>query len=386
MTDQEQARALNRRRADEVPYVNALRGFAALWVVLGHCRVMTGQTVTLLPNARPAVDLFMIISGFLMMHVSSRVAHGEGPRGWPSFYIRRYFRLAPVYYLALGLVFVFWGAHRAGFSYFRSLQPTTWAGSIDYDRVVFDLPNLITHVTFLFGFSPEYSFSTFLPDWSLAVEAQFYALFPLVFWAAAARRWWLLPLAGLTAIAATIAYNRLVAHQGWPAFRESSLLLFHLQMFIVGVLVYVARRPGVRIVVLLAAALLLAGSYRRPDVEALLVVGLTVSLAAVWIASPVKLVDSWSRLRVVSFASDTSYPAYLLHGFMLTLVGAPVMRWMTSTGFNRWGSAIIVTTIVLLLTYALSALIHTYVEAPGNAAGRSLSRQVPRQQAARITE
>ncbi|CAH2786711.1 MAG: Acyltransferase 3 [uncultured Caballeronia sp.] len=42
------------------------------------------------------------------------------------------------------------------------------------------MSNVVTHLTYTFGMFPRYAFNTPLPDWSIGLEMQFYAVFPLL--------------------------------------------------------------------------------------------------------------------------------------------------------------------------------------------------------------
>src|SRR5438045_538898 len=85
-------------------FLDGLRGGAALWVLLYHCVVWGSWNSLRLPDSKIAVDVFMVLSGFLMVHLSLERADRE-PIGTAStavrFWIRRFFRIAPLYYLVV---------------------------------------------------------------------------------------------------------------------------------------------------------------------------------------------------------------------------------------------------------------------------------------------
>src|SRR5262249_15208542 len=90
---------------------------------------------------------------------------------------------------------------------------------------------------YLFGLSPKYAFSTMLPDWSLSLEMQFYAVFPVL--ALAMRRFgWLVTCIALTGVSVvgSWAIGRSVV------FPEPSLLIFKLPVFMAGITLYVSSR------------------------------------------------------------------------------------------------------------------------------------------------
>ena len=116
----------------------------------------------------------MMISGFLMAHnclARSEREPWEAWSTWRTFWVRRYFRIAPAYYLLLLIALAIGpmlGSYRAaiGEPFPQTLTPA--ARYLDAS-----LSNVWYHVTFLFGTLPDHAFRTPLPDWSIGLEMQF---------------------------------------------------------------------------------------------------------------------------------------------------------------------------------------------------------------------
>jgi peptidoglycan/LPS O-acetylase OafA/YrhL len=162
-----------------IPELDGLRGVAILLVVLWHyvfvfARVPRGSlvahAVSLLRLAWSGVDLFLVLSGFLIggILIDSRRA----PNYFTTFYIRRFFRIVPLYAVVCAL---YWAC--------AILGAASWRGGAG--RALFANP------------PPWYAFALFVQNivmakrgsfeplalgitWSLAVEEQFYLTFPLV--------------------------------------------------------------------------------------------------------------------------------------------------------------------------------------------------------------
>ncbi len=145
-----------------MPQLDALRAFAALAVVVQH--FAHGQAITsILSFGFGGVRLFYVLSGFLITAILLRckeyIDQGESSLGWMArqFYARRFLRIFPVYYLVLLVVFILnappvreslaW--HFFYLSNFFFASQGSWEGS-----------GAITHF------------------WSLAVEEQFYLVWP----------------------------------------------------------------------------------------------------------------------------------------------------------------------------------------------------------------
>jgi peptidoglycan/LPS O-acetylase OafA/YrhL len=168
---------------DEVGHIagiDGLRGIAVLWVALFHFTVLRpGDAATHLALAMPGgalaahgylgVDLFFLISGFLlsMPWFRHHVQGMERPSA-PRFYARRFWRIAPAYYVQLAVLFLVVLPLLHGATFWRS------------DLWVY-LYNLGVHALFLHNTTPLSSGSMQVNGalWTLAVEAQFYAILPL---------------------------------------------------------------------------------------------------------------------------------------------------------------------------------------------------------------
>lgn len=144
-------------------FIDSLRGLAALNVVLFHLLLMPTPHLELsewfkiqVMKGGSGVNLFFIISAFtLAMSWNNRSSESHR---LISFYIRRFFRVAPLFYILMIL------------SYFR-------------DSLLFSSPPPIKLVlstfTFTFGLLPKY-YETFVwAGWTLGVEMLFYLVFPL---------------------------------------------------------------------------------------------------------------------------------------------------------------------------------------------------------------
>lgn len=146
--------------------IDALRGIAILSVLIYHW--ITQPFSSMLAELRIynmatlgayGVDLFFVISGFLIGRILLKLEKGLS---LISFYLKRIFRIWPLYYLLLGTVYVVGG----GLKVF---------GEIPY----------WSYFLFIFNFWESFvglKFSpAFLTLWSLALEEQFYLAGPLIF-------------------------------------------------------------------------------------------------------------------------------------------------------------------------------------------------------------
>ncbi|WP_375771353.1 acyltransferase [Archangium gephyra] len=143
--------------SERFPGLDALRVFAILGVV-GRHYPHTGAPAWFAEPTRfgwVGVDLFFVLSGFLIgRQLLEPVARGELPR-WGTFYLRRVFRILPSYWVVLAVY---------------ALAP--WAGSNDA------MAPLWRFLTFTQNFVS--GSGAFGHAWSLCVEEQFYLVLPLL--------------------------------------------------------------------------------------------------------------------------------------------------------------------------------------------------------------
>lgn len=146
--------------------IDGLRGIAALGVAFYHIHPYGTFWM------RTFVDLFFVISGFVITGILLRLDAWD----WPNlrnFWMRRILRIWPVYYLTLAGVLLLWFAW--SIKHGQALRPFTgfWESTVFLHYIVGDYSTLPKGVNYLWWFGHS---------WSLAVEEQFYLLWPVVLW------------------------------------------------------------------------------------------------------------------------------------------------------------------------------------------------------------
>jgi peptidoglycan/LPS O-acetylase OafA/YrhL len=361
--------------ANRLACLDGFRGLAAVWVMLAHCGIWGGANVLHLPSPKLAVDLFMVLSGFLMMHnYGNLLERGDG--NWRTavmqFYGRRFFRLAPLYYAVLAALFLWGRPMLDGYSTLRELNPEIWRGKVVYDpaRLTLDASNFLWHVSFLFGLSPTGSFSTMLPDWSLSLEMQFYTFFPLLL--LLVRRITLVAVGGVALLLAILS-TRIIGK-----FYEPSLLAFSLHTFIAGMLLSVASRAGGRTEEKIAAAalaMLLSGWNGRLILPLIALLLLCVMSDGTVRGSGIKTVRALFSCRPARFVGDVSFAIYLVHGAVIAVAGSRLLQWSALSAWSKPEQVGLMTLVVAVVTLPLAWLLHVLIEKPGiNLGKRVLSK------------
>jgi peptidoglycan/LPS O-acetylase OafA/YrhL len=329
-----------------IPELDALRGLACLVILVYHLKPH------LVPGGWAAVDLFFILSGFLITSII--LNHANERHFLAHFYARRGLRIWPVYYLTVLLLVVTAPVLP---------RPCDFSG----------LPYLLTYSQnvprYWGGEAPE--FSPYLSHaWSLAVEEQFYLVWPLLVGLAGRRgvvplalamagvsvwarargfHWWLLLARGDgLALGALLAVLR--PDRGRPGRRASGLGMAFggVGLAALGYLVALASDGGLSTV----------GTPRWPALT-LLVVNLLgfaiVGLVLCHLGRPAL----WPlRVRSLVGVGTLSYGLYVYHYVVLSL-SDDIARRLGMGGRPFWREALTIVAIVVL-----ARLSWRYVERP----------------------
>jgi peptidoglycan/LPS O-acetylase OafA/YrhL len=297
--------------------LDGLRAIAILAVVWHHAN-----------NAAPGwkiatrgflgVDLFFTISGFLIVTLLLRERRRTGNVSLRGFYIRRFLRIFPAYYLLLLVV--------GAVAFLKPGSPSSEAVKRDLPFAIFFVSNFVPMRTLL------------AITWSLAVEEQFYLIVPTVEKCARSAMCFLLPLAYV--LASLPAFGTFPALQLPVFFRETTFGPILLGVILAHVLddprghLWVSRL-GWRLAPLVALGLLLTvashpaeeftGWPRLAAHWAMLALVASCVVREANILTP--LLSVWSMRRI----GAVSYGIYLYH----LLVMHFVVNGLQATGLTQ---------------------------------------------------
>ncbi|WP_423595077.1 acyltransferase family protein [Roseateles sp. MS654] len=362
-------------RDSHVGSLDGLRGLAAIWVFLAHAHMLSGMRwMPVLTWGDMAVDLFMMISGFLMAHNYLHRRAREpwtAPSTWQAFWLRRFFRIAPCYYLLLAVAMLIgpW-LHEC-----RELIAVPFPNTATPERRYLDtsLANIAAHVSFVFGALPDFAFRTALPDWSIGLEMQFYAVFPLLmlFIGAAGR-----PARIAAAIVLALGAGWLLRGYG-ARFEMPAFLGLKLHIFLIGIVFGYARFQGATWASwALAGAIVMVEVLREPGLHSasfaglVLGMGLLVSGPAAWPA--LARVRGWLAAAPARLAGEYAYCLYLIH--LLWLIPIAGLLTLQPWYLPLKGSLRFLTCVALTAppSFLCCALIYRFVEQPGIRLGKRI--------------
>lgn len=343
-------------------YVDALRGYAILGVVMVHASqqfpALEWPFRPLANHGARGVQLFFVASAFTLMLSWHRRDDGAA-----SFFIRRFFRIAPMFWLAI-IFFVL----------LDGFAPRYWApNGIGW-------PHVLATAAFIHGWQPETINSVVPGGWSIAVEMTFYLLFPLL--AVSLRSWWSATLALIFSMI-TARLAKPLATSWWPDQERYLVDAFaylwfpnQLLAFFVGILVFhlsrdlteriprIALEAGtiIWVVLILQSPFLLRfnGSYE------LFFGGVTFCLA--------QGAGTWLVTRPIRWLGMISYSAYLWHFAILGGLGALGLNSLgIASPAAGWPYFLFFFAVLLAMTVGLSAVTYHYVEARGIGLGQNLA-------------
>ncbi|MFN3259017.1 MAG: acyltransferase family protein [Pikeienuella sp.] len=373
--------------------IDVTRAVAVALVVWVHAHhIVPGLNVfvaALFGFGHLGVQLFFLASAFTLCH--SMASRGEVDL--KKFYLRRFFRIAPLYYAAIVFYFVW----RNGLEQFLGVEITG-----DYSPTAF-----LLNFLFLHGFSPEHYNYVVPGGWSIATEMAFYAIFPFIFALVIRMKPGMILLAALSLAAATasgqwILYNIVNSVAGTTLDNDEFNVFYasifnQMPIFILGICVYFARKRALpRLAPVVAIALILAGNLIQNDrafdtgvdgaiYPFLVSCGFAIFLLLGFQRLNRKPLAEGSRFAAfVLEAGRRSYSIYICHFAVLHVLRELYARLGVGLDPNLAPFAIFI--VMFLTTYVIAGFTMRYIEQPGIELGKAVIARLDRRRLARAAE
>ena len=369
--------------------IEGLRGVLAWAVVVSHlvyfANIYThGFGSRIAHLGRPAVLIFIIVSGFVITHVII-----ERPEPYRSYLTRRFMRIFPLF--AVTSVIGYFACDLQVFT----LTHVAYSGDPDFDFVplVSGLASsnhqnlwlhILAHLTMLHGVISDdvlpfsaYAFN--IPAWSISLEWQFYVLAPFILMVVMRRR--LLVPAAIVLAAVEAAYRAgLFGHFYQPSFLPAASTYF--AVGIVCRLVYPVVAGSTRYALGIAAVvtIMLLPIASVPMACVLLWMLVYLGLIVGQEGAPESLYARLHRTLwenpVLLYFGSRSYSIYLAHIPAIALCHFVWMNLKPTAGPLETFVAVSMMTVPALM--AAAEVLHRGVERPGIELGARIARWLNR--------
>jgi peptidoglycan/LPS O-acetylase OafA/YrhL len=357
----------NRKHFEEL---DGLRAFCVLLVISTH---MADKRIWDWLSGDLGVMIFFVLSGYLISMLALREERKTGAVSLKAFYVRRTFRILPIYFVilaahAIALLCLGWvPALRA---YFVDALPSYFLFYQDF-QFAHDVP-LGRH-------------SPFAHSWSLGIEEKFYFIWPLLAFVVLRGRTSLRVGAAVLLVwfcMSMRSLHRLPSLSDW----HLDVVLFSYYYIALGCLLALLledewwfsrlRFLGNRSWLLAALCLFLALQvayrfivFQVPEVQILY--GLSVALLIAGIVVGKGPIQQLLRWKPLTFIGSLSYGMYLVHGLGIG-VAQKVMRGAGERPEIAVLTYVLACTVTVACAYALAVL----VERPFIRIGRRLSQAI----------
>ena len=323
-----------------IPQIQALRAVAALLVVAYHAKLTPGGYI--------GVDIFYVISGYLITGLLLRELESTGTLKLKAFYLRRIKRLLPTsFFVLIATAIAAW-----------VLYPSTLRPSLGKDIAAAGA--YVSNYLFAL-WQMDYQNLNATPPvvihyWSLAVEEQFYLFWPFIVLALfryGSRRAVLLGVSAITSLSFLISLYLTAREPIWSFYslptRAWELGLGALLLFIPKKIRFSSNYAWI------ALALMTYGTFAYTDATPFPGTAALIPVIGTWFAIACannwpKFLDSMGNTRIVQWLGEISYPLYLWHWPVLVI---PSVTWGRSLTFLEIFLCVLATLILADLTHRL---------------------------------
>jgi len=328
------------------PQLDGVRAFCIIFTVLNH---VPGTPAII--NGSVGVDIFFALSGWLITWLLLQERKRTGSLDLRSFYIRRIFRILPLYLVVLAAYcFVAYVLHLGG--------PST---SREMDRAFAYLATMNSE------YRPDSAGNIYGHAWTLGIEEKFYLFWPALMLLAGCNRMvsWALAI-GLAILFAYLAPHFGLVARGYFGLGFGALLasLVHRNASLQGRLAHLSLGWAILAALAVAYAASLRDIYDyRVNMVVSALGGLLI--ATIWFNAG-QGVSRFLSIRPLAFLGRLTYALYLIHVLAVNVVIAGLQK----LGVSLHWSAIFAITYAVAIVGAI--VLHEILEKPMITAGRRI--------------
>ena len=384
---------------NRIQFLDGFRFLLALWVLIAHYYTFIGGSrYFVLPKFlndslnKPVIAVygFMIITGFLMTYnyiAREQKEPYDDSTTFRSFWLRRLFRLYPVYILAIAVAFITFvpcaNINRENLIFFTGSDVSQW-GTVR-SLVQPSGADLLSHVFLIHGLIPQFSDSLLGVAWSLSLEMQFYFIFPFLFLAVFSRTpilknrlFFTLVFYAVLAVINPKLIEFITSRNQLIKFGLPSILLYVMPFFLLGMVAAGVKLRKINPIYLTVAFFVIlpfqwiATNLVIGTLLLLLFLDELQGIMPGYMYKTIQIFRSAMSGRLATFGADISYSMYLIHTMIIGISIQLVIRTMPSLQSSKIAVAAAGLVITLVISIALGYLIFQFIEKPMIAIGKRI--------------
>ena len=353
--------------------LDSLRGLAALCVLIYHVKFIHKLPIDsysefIVSRLALGVPMFFVLSSFSIFY--SLEGKEFSVKSIQNYFIRRFFRIAPLYYFLVFVYFFYNG---------KSLL------SLEY------VSTLFLNLTFSFGFSPQHHDGLVAAGWSIGIEFLIYFILPVLFCLIRNYRVAIVSLLIVFFISISLSYEYGAVSYAGKGYSYKHIMVM-LPFFFLGIaifwiyksekiMLFISKLKYVLLFLsLLGVVLIYALYYYQEHHQNVYVNFIQYSKMYVYIAmfcflflillqlsSPMALFHN----KFLNYAGKWSYSIYLVHPLVI-FSSKPLYDYIYSSVLNSTASFYICLLYTVVVVLILSYISYTYIESKGVDFGKEL--------------
>jgi len=370
-----------RSRRQPIPSLTGVRGMAAIWVFMTHMYGFAAivwhapalRGCSFFTNGFRGVDLFFILSGFILMHVHADDFTGRRSGKLKEFYLTRFFRIYPLNTVVLLALVPLVLLEPSYVSMARAFSTPHYA----YRAHNLSFPGFIQSLLLAQSWTVAKLGEWNIVSWTLSAEVLGYALFPALCWLVMRETSW--------ARCAAYAFASLTV-------LTILLVLFH----------HANDNPtgtfgSVRMIFCFTAGLCLYRCHQLAPAAATNVASALTGLALLFIAATLFIrtapvldafgfaalifglayqrgpVNALLESRPAVFFGKLSFSFYLVHLLIIGIIFWSLGHWLVAQGLGLRIAAVL---IIFPLCLLVAAVLYELVERPSQRFGRRMVQRM----------
>ena len=349
----------------KLDYIDSLRGLAILGVIMIHTTALAHRPLfgnSIIDHGANGVQLFFVVSAFTLF-LTGKSRFEKEQFAIKNFFIRRFFRIAPMFYL--GIIY---------YLFQNGTGPRYWLG----DATHISAFNIFSNFLFIHGFNPYWINSVVPGGWSIAVEMTFYLILPFLLYRLKSLKdgIWFLNFTLLLSIILNIVFRKYPFIQFNRLWGEYLFFYFpsQLPVFAVGIIMYFLLYGKNQLNKNLAASLLFLVCifFTRlvTGLDAILPFHIFLSIGFLLLG--ISLSQFKFKLivnPVIQFIGKISFSMYLIH--------FAVIFYLQKFGLSNFSNHLTLNYYVQLLlilsaTVLISSITYKWIEIPFQKLGRKI--------------